>query len=627
YSEQEFNSIVKGEMMVHSKKISPQAFSTINDYDIKYHRFHWNVDPAVNYISGDVFTIFTTSVNGFDSIRFNLSVVMAVDSVVYHNIHLTYVQYGNSMLSAALPSALAQNVTDSVCVYYRGFPPSTGFGSFIQSTHGTPAVPVLWTLSEPYGGSDWWPCKNSLTDKVDSIDVFVTCPAGNKVASNGVLLSETALGSDRTFHWKHKYPIATYLICFACTNYEKYSDFVPFGATNLEVVNYVYPEDSASAVSQTSNIVPVMQLFDTLFGVYPFVNEKYGHAQFGWGGGMEHQTMTFMTGFGHELMAHELGHHWFGDKITCGSWQDIWLNEGFATYLSGLTYEHMFGGYWWPIFKSGRIGMVTSAPDGSVWCNDTTNVNRIFDGRLTYAKGAMILNQLRWVIGDSAFFAATNNYLNDPSFAYKFARTADLKNHFEISSGQNLTWYFNDWFTGEGYPTYQINWSQAGNIVTFTVNQGQSHASVPFFELPIPIQFKNATQDTILRVNHTFSGQTFTATIPFTADSLKFDPEWNIISANNNISSVNQIPQSKNEINIFPNPVSDQLQVNVTNLKGDATVEIFDLAGKKVSSQKMNFSSVNAIFVVDVRSLAKGEYQLSIINANKKITKPFIKSN
>ncbi|MBL0103769.1 MAG: hypothetical protein IPP51_08435 [Bacteroidetes bacterium] len=239
-------------------------------------------------------------------------------------------------------------------------------------------------------------------------------------------------GSTNTYQWKHRYPIAAYLVCLAVTDYAEYSHWVPYGSDLLEVQNYVYPEDSAFAVTQTNQIVPIMQLYDTLFGIYPFQNEKYGHAQFNWGGGMEHQTITFVSGFDFELIAHELAHHWFGDKVTCASWHDIWLNEGFATYLALLCYEHMDPNYWL-MSKQYYISSVTSSPDGSVYCPDTLDPNRIFDGRLSYFKGAMILNQLRWVIGDSAFFAGCNNYLTDVACAYGFATTDQFRQHMEAA--------------------------------------------------------------------------------------------------------------------------------------------------------------------------------------------------
>lgn len=616
-SPQQFSELAGLEMKARTGSLHRLPQVTISDYDISYHRCVWQVDPAVNYIAGNIITYFQPLVVGFDSIAFNCSNQLTIDSVKYHGTTLAFTHSGDVMRAAFL-SALPQNVSDSVTVFYQGAPPNTGLGSFVTSTHNN--VPALWTLSEPYGSSDWWPCKNGLTDKADSLDLIITTPSAYRAASNGLLVSETVNGLNKTYHWKHRYPVATYLICLAVSNYVQYTHNVPFGVTNTTILNYVYPEDSASAVWQTAFMVPVMQFFDSLFGVYPFADEKYGHCQFGVGGGMEHQTFTFVGGFHYELLCHELAHHWFGDKITCGSWEDIWLNEGFATYLSGLCYQYLEPNWWMP-FKQGRISYITSQPDGSVWCDDTTTHTRIFNDRLSYAKGGMILNQLRWVIDDSAFFNGIRNYLNDPALAFGFARTADLKAHWEALHGQPLTWYFNDWFTGEGFPSYLISWDQQGSQVTFTVNQVQSHPSVSFFELPLPIRFKNATQDTTIRVNHTFSGETFTVTIPFAADSLLFDPELHIISANNIAAGITPATLDPYIITL-PNPIHDQLRVLFYKNHDLVRYEIHDIHGKRIYKSE---ARQPRILEVDMSGHAAGTYLVTFEADGMRCVKKVVK--
>jgi aminopeptidase N len=603
-------------------RIAPTV-QAIGNSDIIYDRCEWTIDPAIYYINGKVTTYFIPN-SSISQMEFDLSDSLQVDSVVFHGTTISFT-HNLDILDVNFASTLPASNVDSVTVFYQGMPPSTGFGSFDTSMHA--GVPVLWTLSEPYGGKNWWPCKQDLNDKIDSIDIHVTSPAIYTTASNGILTKDTVIGALRTCSWKHRYPIATYLVCFATTNYTVYTNTVPFNGDTVTILNYAYPEDLFNAQNGTANVVSQMQLFDTLFGAYPFANEKYGHAQCNFGGGMEHQTMTFVGGFSYELLSHELGHHWFGDKVTCGTWHDIWLNEGFASYLSGLCYEHFAPPslYWMP-FKQGRISYITSQPDGSVYCPDTVNIPRLFDDRLTYAKGAMVLHTLRWVIGDSAFYAGVRNYLEDVSCAYGFARTIDLKQHLEASSGQNLTWYFDDWIYGEGFPSYTIVWSQdANHLATFTANQSQSHASVPFYELPLPVEFKDATHDTIVRVQNNFSGESFSVQLSFAADSVFFDPEYWIISANNTVNNIAEITPDFS-FDLYPNPAGDQLSLHAGNAySGNSVAKIYDATGELIMEKKFIFSTTSTTETIDIQQLAKGAYYISVQTEVNNFTKKFIK--
>ncbi len=613
--DKDFNTIVDAEKNKFNQNLYNKTQAVNVNYDINYLRCYWEIDPSVNYINGAITFYFKPLSSQLDSIIFNLSAALTVDSVLYHNNHLSYKQ-SNDLLNIYFLSAI--NTLDSITVFYQGAPQSSGYGSFTQSTHN--GTPIIWTLSEPYGASDWWPSNNSLTDKADSIDILIKVPQGNKTASNGILVSQTTDTTSEIFHWKHRYPIATYLICLAVTNYSEFSKNVPFENTNTLVQNFIYPEDSASADSQLDDIIPVMQLYDSLFGVYPFADEKYGHAEFGWGGGMEHQTITFVVSFGHELIAHELAHHWFGDKVTCGSWQDIWLNEGFAVYLSGLTYEHELGKPYWNSFLTSRMASVCSEPDGSVWCDDTTNVSRIFSGRLTYNKGAMILHQLRWVIGDSAFFAGIKNYLADVSLAYNFVRTSDLQSHFEASSNQSLSWYFDDWYKGQGYPLYNIYWKQTSNTIHLKINQFLSNSSVSFFELPLPIEFKDETHDTIIRINNSYSGEEFDIPISFQVDSVLFDPEHWIISANSSVNSIDDMNEALN-ISFYPNPFGNSINV-IWNENKINPLRLIDCRGKEIL--KIDTENLSQ-YKIDTSTIDSGVYFLEISHKNAVAIKKVMK--
>ena len=589
-----------------------------NNNNIVYQRLQLNVNPNFYYISGEVTSYFIPSTT-ISYIEFDLDDTLTVDSILYHQSKVSFTHTGD-VIHIALPVNITEGTVDSVSVFYQGTPPSNGFGSFVQSKHDS--VPIIWTLSEPYGAKDWWPCKQGLSDKIDSLDVIVTTPDSFRVASNGLLVEELHVGGNKIYHWKHRYPIATYLICVAVTNYASYNIYVPFGADTLPVLNYIYPEDTAKLKSETEMVIPFMQLYDSLFGLYPFSKEKYGQVEFGWGGGMEHQTMTFMGDFGFETVAHELGHHWFGDKVTCASWGDIWLNEGFAVYLSGLCYEHI-SPQWWMPFKQIRIGFACSDPAGALYCYDTADVAHIFDSHNVYAKGAMVLHMLRWKLGDSLFFAALRSYLQDPANAYSFANTEDLKSHLELVSGMDLNSFFNEWVYGKGFPSYKINWSQDFyNHVNLILSQTQSDPSVFFFEMPVPIKFKSAAADTTIVFNHTQSGQSFSFDLPFAADSLIFDPELWLISSNN---SVTRESSYNFATRIFPNPVSSLLQISIQSANYQpATIRIFNDLGQNQVNEAHNLNAGDNVLNFDVSKFASGVYRISIGDAAQYITSTFI---
>jgi aminopeptidase N len=325
-----------------------------------------------------------------------------------------------------------------------------------------------------------------------------------------------------------------------------------------------------------------MDLFGSLFEPYPYANEKYGHAQFGWGGGMEHTTMTFMGSWGRSLIAHELAHQWFGNKITCGSWEDIWLNEGFATYLDGLVIENFDGESRFQSWRRELVNNIVSQTGGSTFVSDTTSVNRIFSSRLSYQKGAMILNMLRYKLGDSNFFQGIKNYLNDGNLAFGYARTKDLISHFENVSGLNLVEFFNDWFYGEGYPSYEVNWHQnpVNRILRLTVTQLQSHNSVTFFEMPLPVRVNGTGGESeIIRLEVSENEQTFNTTIPFEITSINIDPEVQIISKNNSIVLGIDLEKLQNEISIFPNPVEDVLSIGNNSYAHIEKITIYNVLG------------------------------------------------
>ncbi len=573
-------------------------------YDVKHYKLDLTVNPSVYGISGTVTTTFEMKSSG-NKITFDLLNNMVVDSIKFNGQLVSFTHLTDE-IDITLPVTLNANDLSSISIAYHGAPQSNGFGAFEQTTHN--GNPIIWTLSEPYGAYTWWPCKQSLIDKADSVDVIVNTLQGNKVASNGILISTENTTMGVSYHWKHKHPIATYLIAFAVTNYQELQTEVPVDGQNpIQIIDYFYPEKSSQWIANQQNVVNAMKAYNDLFITYPFADEKYGHAQFGWSGGMEHQTMSFMYDNSEMLVVHELAHQWFGDYITCGSWADIWINEGFATYCEGLYLEYTYGASAFKNWRVSEVSQITSQAGGSVYCTDTASVDAIFNGRLSYAKGGEVLHMLRKQIGDEAFFQGIKNYLNDPALANGFAKTQDFKAHMELAADSTLTEFFNDWIYGQGYPKYKITWQAIDNTVWTRIEQTQSHASVSFFEMKIPVRFSSATKDTIVWFQNTQNNQLLSANIGFKATQAAFDPNSEITARYNTITSgqllsVDEI--SSGLISVYPNPSEDGT-VKVKSEKEIKELNVFTVVGNKVLTinklgLESDFNLTNGIYIVKI---------------------------
>jgi len=568
--------LAEKEAILNSNRMAPAQITAAangTNIDVVQYRCHWFVNPENDSIRGKVAIVFRPKSSAVSSFTLDMAGNLLVESAVFRGASVITSPAVNATLNVNLGAQTLQpGQTDSLVIRYKGRPVSSVFGSYSRVLHD--GVPVIYTLSEPYGAKDWWPCKQAMSDKADSIDITVYTPSPNVVVSNGLLKEQNEVNGIRTYHWKHKYPVATYLIAIAVTNFSHFrlKALLSSGDT-LPIDNYCYPEHLANWQTGMPAITGIMQDYDTLFAPYPFAKEKYGHCEFAFGGGMEHQTISFMQNTDFGLQAHELAHHWFGDKITCHSWQDIWLNEGFASYMAAMEYVKA-GFSNWPREGQQWIDLITTDPGGSVFCTDTTDLYRIFSGRLTYGKGAMLLRMLHWKLGDQLFWNGIRSYIQSPELAYGFVRTPDFKTKMEQISGQNLTEFFNDWYTGQGYPTYQINTTLLPNLIKLQLNQTSSHPSVAFFEMPVPVRIYGDGHDTLVRMNHQFDGQEFSFPLSFVPDSVRFDPDREILAKSSVVYVVTSTRPliSFSTISIQPNPVSDKLIIGGFQKKGRVTI-------------------------------------------------------
>ena len=621
--EAERKSMISNELMRYSKMIDYNVNPNTLNYDLRYQRLELQLDPAQQYVSGTVTSHFIPNQN-MASIYFDLSNTLTVSEVKYHGSNLPFTQLATKEVKIDFPAGIPAATLDSLSIKYSGAPDTGGSAGDAFTISTQSGVPALYTLSEPYGAQEWFPTKQSLNDKIEKVDLMINTPSQYNVASNGKLFSETVLpGNRKLTFWQTNYPIPAYLIALGITNYTKFNDTM--GNPPFPFVNYLYPSTTSNSTIM-SNIEwtkTVMNTFEQYFGPYPYRNEKYGHMQFVWGGGMEHATMSSMGSWGRGIIAHELAHQWFGDKVTCGAWNDIWLNEGFATFGEHLANEKLLmTNSQFMSYLSSEMNYITSSAGGSVYVSDTNlgNTGAIFSGRLSYSKGGYVVRMIKWILGDDAFYSALKDYHARPQLAYGYAKTEDLKNSLLESTGKDFTEFFNDWIYGQGHPTYQIRWNQtADQMLRFKVSQTTSHSSVNFFEMPLPIKVNGTGgQVAYLVLNHTTKNQNFAEQVNFPVVSIQFNYENQILQRNSTVTKDTTILSvndgAKEEMKIYPNPVKDRL--SVSGINKDQPYEILSIDGKLIKAGK--YSSTKTI---EVQALPKGVYFLKVSNQNLKFIK------
>jgi aminopeptidase N len=551
--------------------------------DARHYALRLNVVPSSPLLRGRVTLTATAADDTVRSVLLDLASPMVVDSVRANGVTAAWVRLPDG-ISVPLPAAVPRGGTIVIETDYHGIPTATGFGSFVfASANGAPWV---WSLSQPYGARDWWPCKDHPVDKADSVTIEVTAPAPLKVGSNGVLseITDNRNGT-RTHRWVERYPIATYLVSIAVADYVEFSDWFRHGqADSMQVLNYVLPQSEAEARPALGRTIAMLDAFTDLFGSYPFIQEKYGHAQFGRGGAMEHQTMTSTTTFNEDVIAHELGHQWFGDLITCANWQELWLNEGFATYSEALFRESVYGFASYREHIDARMQAAYSAP-GTLYVQDTSTVGELFRFSRVYAKGATVLHMLRHVLGDSTFFRGLRAYAADPRFRFGVATTADLRGVFETVSGRPLGFFFDQWVFGEGYPVYSAEQvvvpDGGGYLTTVTLRQEGSGSSPRFFVMPVDLRLSGGGFDTTIVADHQFDGQTFTVRTAWAPGRTEVDPDdWILKDV---IDPAGVIPAAVTLAPNYPNPFNAGTNIEFS-LPGtrEVRIEVFDATGRRI---------------------------------------------
>jgi hypothetical protein len=459
--------------IVH-KRILPSSLraDSIHSFDVLSYKLDLSIDPAAEHIDGFAEVKCLVVFPSIDTVTFDFW-DMVIESVLVDGIETPF-DYGGGYLDVALQVPASAGETLAVHVAYHGYPQIHSTPFWGEGIYFSPHV--IYSLQCPEGARYWYPCWDQTHDKA-MYEVSFTVPDTLFLCANGLMTDSVNSGSGViTYSWFHEHPIAPYLHLFAASNYVQLFD----SAGGIPIIHYVYPEDSANAEYDFAVIPSAIAYYSTLFGPYPF--EKFGYNESGVGGGMEHQTNVslgspFITGTGtYEWMyVHELSHQWWGDMVTLVDWRHCWLNEGFATYSEALWWEHLYG-------KPGLKSYVENLQDQYIAWEAGGHLFPVFDPPLehlysttTYEKGACVLHMLRFLMGDSLFFATLQTY--GDIYKYKNASTNDLKTVAESVSGMELDWFFDQWIYGGGSPRlpYTIFYSSSSDsIAIFTISESNT---------------------------------------------------------------------------------------------------------------------------------------------------------
>lgn len=611
---------------------TPEHQHLMNQYDVTFYKLDLQLERNSTYIAGNVTVIAKVKSGAFNNFAFELHPNFQIASVLINGKPGQSISRSGSDVTVQLDTALNTDEQIEATIYYNGTAPGgasaaigNGFNTARESNWGND---VAWSLSEPYAAYEWWPTKQVLTDKADSVHVYVTTSAENKVGSNGILARVVDLpGNKKRYEWESRYPIDYYLVSVAVSNYEEYLQYAtPAGATKpVPILNYVYSGGALNTFKSEMGRTPgFLEYFSELFGLYPFHREKYGHSMAPMGGGMEHQTMTTQSTFTFTLTAHELAHQWFGNNVTCASWQDIWLNEGFASYAEYLALQKFASA------EAANLWMLNAQtlarqnyPGSSVKVPDTTNVSRIFDYRMSYKKGAAVVHMLRFEINDDAlFFKALQNY--QQQYGGNTATTADLQQVFEQTTGKSLGYFFEQWYAGDGIPVFKVEWNQEQNRLLI-VSDVTGSASTPFFKTDMEYRISTTSGDTTIRLTQNAAKESYLLHMKGEVTKIELDPSsWILKSvALNTRNEIMEVPGFGKPV-LYPNPArSHSIKVAYLDFN-PTTAEIYDMAGKLVRSIRIKPSFEVSI---PIPGLAAGIYQLILTDYKQKYSTRFVKAS
>lgn len=407
----------------------------------------------------------------------------------------------------------------------------------------------IWTQGETESNSCWFPTIDSPNQKTTE-EIYITVDNKYKTLSNGELIySQLNKDNTRTDYWKLDRPHSPYLFMMAVGDFAVVHD----EWNDIPVNYYVEPKYEPYAKDIFGNTPEMISYFSEILD-YPYPWPKYSQVVVRdyVSGAMENTTATvfmedlqmnsreLLDGDYEDVIAHELFHHWFGDLVTCESWSNLTLNEGFASYSEYLWIEH----------KKGKIeAQYKLYQELETYLSEAANKevdlirfyynNRddMFDSH-SYSKGGLILHMLRDYVGDDAFFTALNHYLK--KHAYQSVEVHDLRLAFEEVTGEDLNWFFNEWFLAKGHPKLKVEhvYNDSTRYLSLDVWQNQDSTEFPIYRLPVDLQIfeGNDVLDTTIWINRYHNTYAF-----------EFSKHPDLVLFNSNEDIVAEVDEEKSE--------------------------------------------------------------------------------
>lgn len=437
---------------------------------------------------------------GVNQLRLDLE-GLTVDSVhTTSGLPLPFSHLGNALF-INLPQALAINQSTQISIYYHGVPPTdaSGWGGYYNTSGIAFNLGVGFDADPHSFGRAWFPCFDNFVERCE-FGVTILSANGKKGYSNGIMKLENAIPGGTSHFWEITDPIPSYLACFASGSYTSFTRTYP-GETGLIPVEIAAAPNDTNKVRNTfKNLPKAIEAFEAWFG--PFQWDKIGYSLVPFNSGaMEHATnvaigkayidgsLTYET-----LWAHELSHHWWGDLATCSTAEDMWLNEGWASYSEHLFTEKVYGtNAFRNAVKANHLDVLQNAHISEGGYRAVSGVpHSLTYGKHVYNKGASVAHNLRGYLGDSLFRVGCRSAMTNTSF--EDWSSAEFRDQLEAATGQNLHDFFEDWVFSGGYPDYSIDslkllFSPVDAPTIARVAVKQKLRGAPHFHQNVPLEF------------------------------------------------------------------------------------------------------------------------------------------